>query len=312
MFETPGYRTLEERDRADRFFKRLLPLALSPSAAERRQETVAQQPGLVILLDHLRAAFERREELEAFRQRLEDRPLLDRALAGASAWLPDRAAERLGTAAISFVIYQPDARGYDRIVMDLLLAFELESIFELLLAHGTHHVLRSRIQGPREWSALPEADLLFALDNLQAEGVADLIDKRAMLQIEDWGEGTSGRAFQAMSDGFRQELERAQVRLQQVDRILADYSIDPTAAKELGKKLRETLVMGGHPVGYHMATAIVSADHRERLIEHVADPFDFVRAYHKAAGADPGSHHRFSAPALEGLARLQALSSPPP
>jgi hypothetical protein len=312
MFATPGYGTLREHDNADRFFERLLPMALSEAHRDEAQALIAEQPIMEMFLTHLRAAYELREELEAFRAELEGRPLLDEALAAAQVWLPAGIGERYGSPAVSLVIYQPDARGYDRIVMDLLVAYEQPEHFDHLLAHETHHVIRAGIGGPRGWSEMPEADLLAALDNLQAEAVADMIDKPHTLAMADWGDGTTGAAMVLITDRFRSELDIVQQRLVEFDAILAAYAADRSAAEELGARLRrDTLVMGGHPVGYHMAGVIVAAGLRDRMIDNVADPFDFVRTYNDAAAADPASNHVFSDAALRGLQRLEQTARRP-
>jgi hypothetical protein len=311
LFATPGYRTLRERDNADRFLQRLLPLALSPEDAAEAEGVIAEQPLAGMFIAHLRAAYEQREELALFRAGLEQRPLLLETVATAQQWLPEGSVARFGAPALSFVIYQPDARGYDRIVVDLLLAFEQPAIFEDLLAHETHHVIRARLQGSWSTGDLPESHLLHALDNLQAEGVADMIDKPSTLAVTDWGDTSTGSALALLSGRMHDELERVQQRLVAVDEILAGYASGPGSAEELGERLREELVLGGHPVGYHMAGVIVAAGGRQRMIDNVADPFDFVRAYNDAAFTDPAQHHVFSDEALRGLALLQELTEQP-
>jgi len=306
MFATPGYRTLRERDNADRFFARLLPMALSEAHRDEAEALIAEQPIMEMFLTHLRAAYELREELEAFRAELEGRPLLDDALTAAQVWLPAGSAARYGPPPVSVVIYQPDARGYDRIVVDLLVAYEQPEHFEQLLAHETHHVIRAGIGGPRGWGELPEADLLTALDNLQAEAVADMIDKPHTLAVGDWGNASTGIAMVLLTGRFRDELAIVQQRLAEFDAVLAEYAADPSAAEELGTRLRRnTLLMGGHPVGYHMAGVIIAAGLRDRMIGNVAEPFDFLRAYNEAAATDPGSNHVFSDAALRGLEMLE-------
>jgi hypothetical protein len=308
VFATPGYRTLRERDNADRFFERLLPMALSEAHRQEAEALVTGQPIMEIFLTHLRAAYALREELEAFRAELEGRPLLNEALTAAQAWLPAGSAARYGPPPVSLVIYQPDARGYDRIVMDLLVAYEQPYHFERLLAHETHHVIRAGIRGPTGWNELPEADLLTALDNLQAEAVADMIDKPSELEVSDWGDATTGAALELMIARFRDELGIVQQRLAELDAILAEYGATPGAAEGLGTKLRQTLVMGGHPVGYHMAGVILATGMRDRMIDNVADAFDFVRTYNAAAATDPGGNHVFGNEALLGLAMLEQLA----
>ena len=81
---------------------------------------------------------------------------------------------------LSFVIFMPDARGYDPIILDLSKIEKHNSkSFELLLAHEAHHSYRDQLKkwGSGGFSEIDQA-LLWAFDQLQAEGVADLIDKK--------------------------------------------------------------------------------------------------------------------------------------
>lgn len=305
MYETPGYGSLQARENADRFLARLLPLALHPERSAEADELIAAQPAMGIFIAHLRRAFERRGELTALQKELQERSLIGESLLSAGTWLPAGSIDRYGPPQISFVIYQPDARGYDRIVMDLLLAYERPDVFEGLVAHEAHHVIRNGIQGDWDGDA-PEAELLIALNNLQAEGIADMIDKHALFAIDDWGDNSVDVALRMMTDRLKGEYTVAEQRLAEVDGLLAAYAADPTDAEQLGEQLRGALIMGGHPVGYYMATVINDNGGAERMVANVGNPFDFVRAYNDAAAA--AGRYVLRTKAIRGLTMLEAVA----
>lgn len=304
LFATPGYATMKAHDRSDRTLGELLPLALMPSRAAERRELAESGDWRATLVEHLRGAVARRDELEAFRAELAERDLTSEALELAAAWLPE-AALRAGAPAISFVLLEPDARGYERIVVDLSLALDLEDSFTRLIAHEAHHVCRATILAVRRPAEdFPERDLLAVLDNLQAEGVADQIDKGDWLGPLQWGERPAQRIFERLHARFVEAHDQADAYLRRMDGALASYAAHPERARELGQELRGALVLGGHPVGFYMAETVLAVFGRERLVEHVGDPFAFVRDYSEAA-AQRGDRHAFSPAALAGVDALR-------
>lgn len=307
LFATPGYATMKAHDGSDRTLEAMLPLALMPSHAEERERLAAVDDVRAVLVEHLARAVDRREELEALRERLEGRDLLGDALELAGAWLPDEA-RRAPAPAISFVVLEPDARGYERIVADLAFALDLGDSLTPTLAHEAHHVLRRSITVvPRPPGDFPERDLLTALDNLQAEGVADLVDKgEDYLRSGPSAQQPTQRLLERVHARYVEAYERADETLARMDRILARYAREPAAARELGRELREMLVLGGHPVGFHMAGTVLEAFGRERLVEHVGDPFAFVDDYAEAAARLGGERQVLGDEARAGVQALRA------
>ena len=67
LFSTPGYASLQARENADEFLRRLPPLALSPAPASAPKQEAYAIPSQTIFVGHLRTAFAHRDELTAFR-----------------------------------------------------------------------------------------------------------------------------------------------------------------------------------------------------------------------------------------------------
>lgn len=305
LFRTPGYAVMAAHDRSDRFLRTVLPVALMPSRVEERARWEGEQPGLALAAAHLASAVERRAELEELQVGLAQRDLVGEVADRALAWLPPSAA-RLEPPSLSFVVLQPDARGYEWIVMDLALARDLGDDFAATLAHEAHHVYRNALAAARRPPGeLAEADLLAALDNLQAEGVADQIDKGDFLERERWGTGPSQRFLEPVRARYVEAYRRADQTLAELDRLLAEYGRFPERAAAAGRELRGLLVLGGHPVGAYMARTILDAFGRERLVERVGDPLAFARDYGRAAAELADGRHVLSRAALDGLEALE-------
>ena len=305
LFATPGYAVRKRHDRADRLLEALLPLALSPSRAADRAKYAAAGDWRSLYVDHFRGAMKRRKELEELRKSLRVSDLTGAAMAKVAGWLPAGTLESASRPEVSFVILEPDARGYERIVMDLSLALDLGADFARTIAHETHHVYRNQITLVRRpEGAFPERDLVASLDNLQAEGIADQIDKSDYLDRDDWGDSPVQRRLANVHSVYKRAHARADETLAGMDRLLAAYLADPSSADRVGRELRSSLVLGGHPVGFHMASTVIEAFGRARIIEHVGDPFAFVLDYNEAAKRLGGGRHVFTAEALAAVERL--------
>ncbi len=308
LFATPGYALMAKHEGSDRNLRKMLPLALKPSLAHERG---GLSTGFsAILVEHLRAAVERRVEIEAFAEELAARDLTSEAMRLVSAWLPEGAIQASEPPLISFIILEPDARGYEHIVIDIAFAEALQEGLTPIIAHETHHVLRNAVEVvDKPVGDFAESKLLQWLGNLNAEGIADHIDKQEILVAKDWGDTPTGQIMAMVQGRYIEGYERANATLATVDAQLAAYAEDPGRAKEQGQVLSEVLILGGHPVGFHMAGRILRAFGKERLVKVFADPFAFAVEYSAAAEALAEGDYVLSEEGLIGVERLRAKFS---
>jgi hypothetical protein len=182
-------------------------------------------------------------------------------------------------------VFSLDARGYDPIVMDVLAARELD--LRSFVAHESHHWYRNR-RATIDWDRVPqhEQDLLWTLYQIQGEGIADQIDKRAWIE----GEEPVPAGRESYAEAYLEALEAAPRTIRSLDSLLVVHSNAPTDEQRaaIGAHIAEIIPMSGHPTGYHMARTILSALGRERLAADVANPAEFLRAYDEASRASGG------------------------
>lgn len=177
-------------------------------------------------------------------------------------------------------IFAPDARGYDPIVFDLSLVEQYsKEQFQLLAAHEFHHYFRQELLiGSTYTPNAAEAAVLWGLDQLQAEGVADLINVPSMLESS-----FDDPVLKANQDRYLRFLATAGDSIQAFDRCLDLAAKEGPAAQRLRGRVRDALPMSAHPTGFFMARLIERQLGRQRLVRHVADPFAFIDDYHEAA-----------------------------
>lgn len=290
LFSTPGYAALTQSEFKRETLVDRLRLACLPSRAAEREAMLAEHKSM--MLAHFAEARQRWPELLKTASRLASTPLQAEAAALACDHLPvtrlgGRESALMAPPPVSFLIFAKDARGYVPVVMDVVMAAELsERDLLLMLAHEFHHNYRNRILAyhPDESPAGTEA-LIWILDQLQAEGCADLINVPEMIYRPD--------APAVHGQMYRDGVAAAPVFLAQFDEALAQLAAtraaEPTGTDAVAQRqaacqaLRQALPMAGHPTGYYMATTIVDAGLERQLVENIGDPFAFVELYDQAA-----------------------------
>ena len=283
LFATPGYAVLVKSEFTRDFFISRFRLAFKPSLAEELEKepgqdkhgflshylTVRKNPGAIKRQQQLLASGDYHHQV------------MDRCLE----WLPLKEVDEYPP--VSFVIFQNDARGYSPVVVDVLAAIELGEFIPLFLAHEFHHWYRNKLLAV-DWSLLPEEynDLVWVLDQLHAEGIADHIDKAALMAADH-----------PFARGFDQAVEKAPEYIEFMDTVLGELTGGERQTAEAGRELRNKLPQAGHPVGYYMAREIIKRKGRKALIATVPDTFSFFRQW-----------DGFSSATREWLDGLQAIA----
>jgi hypothetical protein len=275
----------------------------------------------------LLAAKGQRDTLGQFRKQIKASNVRQQAVEEASALLPEDALggrEDRPLPPVNFVIYNLDGRGTpDGVVVDLVMAEIMgRKGAKLFLAHEFHHAGReSRLQVPNRKQD-PRAFLLRAFDQLQAEGIADLIDKSYLFSKMKTGapmsstEGLdSGREWcRKLLAAFAQRHQKAYrstpSTVRRVDSLLvavADAEEDGNnqLLRERSREILRSIPNNGHPNGHYMADLIANQFGTDTLAVTANDPFRFVRLYNEAARESGGRSVPFSQEAMTYLARLE-------
>jgi hypothetical protein len=305
LLDSPGYQALTQSEFEPEFFREAFALALAPSRAGGRE--VLEGGRLARVVHHVRRAVELELELRAWTDELRTGGLVN-AVEPACDLLPAQWwSER---PAIAFVIFDFDARGYDPIVVDLLASKEMDLV--PFIAHESHHWIRNRHLAFDPELARPEDEaLLWVLNQLQAEGVADLIDKQRWLS----GDVEPPTARARYVQDYRSNVAAAPEHIRRLDELLKEVVHGGARPDGWADSIREAIPQSGHPTGFFMVGRIVDVVGKPALVQSVGDPFIFVDLYQEAALADPEAAPPFSDQSLTVIRdlghRMKAGQEPP-
>ncbi|TXT57920.1 MAG: hypothetical protein BAJATHORv1_10629 [Candidatus Thorarchaeota archaeon] len=277
LFNSPGYSALTKSEFSQEKLQNAMSIALDPKRAI--EAHFSQDASIGGIVSHFQEVVKRRMELETLFDELKGKS------ANIETDIFDLVVEYLPSNIeypsldIAFVFFQRDARGYEWVVIDGLLALELDSqLLTRLIAHEYHHQCRDSILCYDKEIVRPEdQDLMWVLNQTQAEGIADNIDKPRWF----YGENPVD-AYTEFVQAYRDEVTVAETTLQSIDLIIETGVLEGYYREEIGKEVREHLPMSGHPIGYHMTQIISKANLFGEMIETLGNPFEFFRLYNRA------------------------------
>lgn len=293
LFATPGYAVLIRREFRRDFFVRRFELAFMPSKQAEFKEQMTKDTGFwAQFLPHYLKAKSMRAEIQ---QRMEDLRSADfsrEAMARARVFLPDSLPD--GMPSVAFVVFAPDARGYDPVVVDILYKTERDGFLDVI-AHEFHHWYVARLAP----DLTRYQDVLWVIQQIHHEGIADLINVPHRL-------GQPPETLSASDRPYLDYLSASPATVRLVDSLLAAMLDHPSDVGNLGEQLRGAVPMSGHPTGYYMARTILEEMGRPALVGTVSNPFAFFRLYSRSAARRQDGTPQFSAKALQLLRTLES------
>lgn len=305
LFATPGYAVLETHEGRRNALQRAFRHAYRPDAA-----SVDAPTGWAAMIQpHLARVVLLRDHWPGFREWLRRGTLLSQAAAQARLLFRGRRGVAFEQPPISFIVFSADARGYERLLLDPFHLMEINDPADFI-AHEFFHAWRLPLTRWPDMDAEREP-LAWLLANLENEGMADLLDKRGIPDMDDAALASIHpdpvlRRFYAQ---YRTEYQRAGLWLQQIDAALREATIDPARSKAVGGRLLKALSGAGRVVGAFMARCVIEHLGEAELAATIGDPAAFWRAYDRAA-AVAGSP-RLSAEAWQAIARIDQQFSRP-
>lgn len=292
LFSTPGYAVLLEREFRRDFFVERFKQAFMPSKKAELAVQIKKDTGFYArYLPHFLRAKAMRTEIEKRVGELRAMDVHGAAIARAKTLLPK--SETFESPTVAFVIFAPDARGYDPVVIDVLYSISRKERFADFVAHEFHHWYRNKLVDLNQ-----DRDTLWVINQVHAEGIADLVDKA------DWPKKPAA-SLSPEEKRYHEFFDKSPDVIRTMDGLLARMAGLRTGRGELGEQLSKAVPQSGHPTGLFMAGLILEELGRDVLVQTVANPFEFFRLYNAAAKKRGGDIPRFSEIALAFLANLE-------
>lgn len=198
---------------------------------------------------------------------------------------------------VSFLIFESNGRGSSPIIVDVAASIEWD--FVGFLAHEFHHWYRNnQLQFNYSNIEKDEFNIVKVLSMIEAEGIADMVDKK------DWFTKPNS-AISAYARQFINDVGKTPYLIKQIDKLLIEMGTDQSKAKYIGEQILNSLPQRGHTTGYFMASLIIEKLGKKELISSVGNPFEFVTLYNKAAKRSSGKYPKFSDDAIKVIKQLE-------
>jgi hypothetical protein len=293
LFATPGYRILIKNEFRPDFFMMRFRLAFMPSKKAELAAQMKKDTGwLGQFLPHYLRAKKEREAIRAEIKRLESMSFIKTAVDRAKAFLPPF--EVKSYPPVSFVVFAPDARGYNPVVLDILYTKDEKDSLIDFIAHEFHHYYK-------DWLTGLNPDVLWVIDQIHAEGIADQVNRGAWFHDR---ERFAVESQKERNKPFLELYEKSPEVIREMDRLFGLMNDRAGDMALLGAEIRSIVPQSGHPTGFYMANVILKHLGKGALVEDIGNPFAFLRRYNRAAERDEEAPS-FSAKALEYISLLE-------
>ncbi len=296
LFNTPGYITGNEHEFSHDYFKKYYTLAYMPSKQKELETELQRSSFYTPYLRHIADIKKHKEDIIKKQKELEssDEVFME-ALERVKRYLPEGIIEKYPKPTVAFMIFGPDGRGYETLLVDLVYFLENEERAVSFMAHEMHHYYQNKESVMREG----EAELLWVIKQIYAEGLADQIDKK----VEFFGDGVTAQSDRAKR--FRELVDDSPNVIRKMDSLIKDIVLNPELYKTNALKISGLVPQSGHPTGYYMAFALCDHAGPENLVEDFGNPFSFFRRYNDMARRSNGKYPPFSDESIQLIGDLE-------
>lgn len=294
LFKTPGYRVLLKWEFSRSFFKENFSLVFMPS----QREALNRALKAGINRSHLRHYIKVRNNrtlINEQERKIKYSNYSQIAINRTLKFLPQNHVNQLPP--VSFIIFESNGRGTSPIVVDLAATIEWNIVG--FLAHEFHHWYRNRELKYRTYGiAAEDAPIINVLSRIEAEGIADQVDK-----IKWFTEASNSVSQYART--FINDVGKTPYVIQKMDNYLSAIAQDQSKKFLYSRKFQNLLPELGHTTGYFMSSLILQKFSRNDLVKCVGNPFRFIKLYDKAAKLSSGNYPGLSDKALEAINELE-------
>jgi len=301
LFNTPGYSILTESEFTQDYFKNYFRLAYMPSKKALLDKEMEKTHWRIQYLKHMTNVLPEKEKIENHRKELlATNYLTKEALKLTNEYFLKDNLITDDLPQISFVVFGNDARGYSNIIIDILMSVEQGDNLKYLVAHEAHHFYRNKqlkFVYPEEEHS--DYNLIWVFNQIQAEGIADQIDKR--VRYFDDGDQVDSRWAKI----FKEHLEKTPEILKKMDSLFVNYGNQSGNLSTISEELRNIIPMSGHPTGYFMTKAIFDHLGKEKLLKELGNPFQFFRLYNQVAQKNTDRYPTFSEQSMKLIKNME-------
>lgn len=300
LWKSPGYSSWMGTERGQNIFFNYFTLVNNPQLQDSLKNEMERSKGYrTTLFNHQLEAQKKQGELREFTKKLVDSDIIEKAKKQAFTYLPDTLSVENDNTIIALMIFQPDAFAIPEdnvILLDVLYALNYGKGFEKFLGHEIFHIYSAKYLSRLKPVDYQNDALVWSIDKLRNEGIADLIDKENIFE----------KVHKSEYDlNYIEHFQNSKQHLATIDSLVQEIAKDNSKLNGLGKKVRGQLPFGGHPTGLYIAKIIKNERGGNALLDCLESPFTFLFLYNEIAKESEGDFHVFSKESIKYLKKLE-------
>ncbi len=294
LFNTPGYKILTRSEFPKQFFIDNFNLVFKPSNKNNLQKALKSGKNFNYLKHYIKVR-DNKNIIDEQLKKLENHNYSKDAVKRTLEFLPQNYVDNYPP--VSFVIFASNGRGSSTIIVDLAASIEWD--FMSFLAHEFHHWYRNRqLQYNINKVSRNDEALVTALSKIEAEGIADMVDKR------DWFTKPSN-SISHYARKFLYDVSQTAYVIRKIDNLLKELYSNPNDSRNIGIRMLQSLPEQGHTTGYYMASLILENIGKKELVNCVGNPFKFIILYNEAAKLSSDRYPTFSNESIEMIKNIK-------
>lgn len=300
LWSSPGYNSWMSSKKSQSIFHNYYTLINKPNLQDSLKSELEKAKGYrVVLFQHMIEAKQKKKDLQVFLKNIVDTDIIEQAKNNAFKYLPDTLSVKDDSTIIALMIFQPDAFAIPEdnvILMDVLFAYNYGKGFEKFLGHELFHIYTGKYISRLKPFDYEDDALIWGIDKLRNEGIADLIDK----------ENIFDKDYKSEYDlKYIEHYQNSKQHLQAIDSLLQEIARDHFKLKEVGKEVRREMPFGAHPLGLYIAKIIKSEMGKKSLLQCLESPFPFLYLYNEIAKKSDGKYYTFTDESIQYLKTLE-------
>ena len=221
-------------------------------------------------------------ELQDFRHQYDYASIETQARKTLQEFLPNYIDSLLTFPLIGFICGDGDCRSKrSGITLDINYFYKHPAEGILTLAHEMFHTYREHFVDEKRLDSIP---VLRIIDNLQNEGIADLIDKPL-----DYDPATQFAEMgypSLLAQMYQDAVATTSDKMAQLDSLTLCLAHQQISRQEYNRLTANLFPLSGHPNGRHITNLLVAHGYREQLLTHFADPAYFLVLYNQIAAQE--------------------------
>lgn len=300
LWYAPGYSSWMSSKKGQSIFHNYYTLVNNPNLKDSLKYELEKAKGYrVTLFEHIIEAKEKKEELHEFVKNKFNSDMIEKARKYAFEYLPVNLSVDNDSTIIALMIFQPDAFAIPEdnvVLLDVLYAYNYGQGFEKFLGHELFHIYSAKYLSKLRLADYGNDALVWSIDKVRNEGIADLIDKENIFDNVDKSE---------YELKYIDHYQNSRQHLQTIDSLIQEIAKDNSKLTELGKKVRREMPFGAHPLGLYISKIIKSEMGREALLLCLENPFLFLYLYNDIAKESNGQYFIFADESIQYLKSLE-------